>query len=60
MIDLPELKVPHPGITERPFVLYPLYECDPDLSIPGNGKVADLLSNCPLTELKKLDGHESA
>ena len=58
IIDLPELKVPHPGITERPFVLYPLYECDPDLVIPGNGKVADILTHCPHTELRKLDDHE--
>jgi 2-amino-4-hydroxy-6-hydroxymethyldihydropteridine diphosphokinase / dihydropteroate synthase len=31
------LTVPHPGITERPFVLAPLIALDPSLTIPGRG-----------------------
>ena len=31
------LKVPHPGITERAFVLTPLAALDPNLTIPGRG-----------------------
>ena len=31
------LKVPHPGITERPFVLTPLAALEPLLTIPGRG-----------------------
>ncbi len=31
------LTLPHPGLYERAFVLYPLYECTPDLILP-NGK----------------------
>ena len=38
----PELTVPHPGIVERNFVLYPLAEIAPDLVLPGLGRVADL------------------
>ena len=38
----PELTVPHPGIVERNFVLYPLAEIAPDLELPGLGRVADL------------------
>lgn len=35
VIDEPGLKVPHPGLTERAFVLYPLAELAPELGIPG-------------------------
>jgi 2-amino-4-hydroxy-6-hydroxymethyldihydropteridine diphosphokinase len=38
------LQVPHPGIPERDFVLYPLLEVAPHLSIPGLGVVRDLAS----------------
>jgi 2-amino-4-hydroxy-6-hydroxymethyldihydropteridine diphosphokinase len=36
------LTLPHPGIVERNFVLYPLAEIAPDLELPGLGRVADL------------------
>jgi len=55
IIDLPDLTVPHSGITDRAFVLYPLHEIAPDLQVPGHGALADLLSQCPLAGLKKLD-----
>nr|VFK40415.1 MAG: 2-amino-4-hydroxy-6-hydroxymethyldihydropteridinediphosphokinase [Candidatus Kentron sp. TC]VFK41893.1 MAG: 2-amino-4-hydroxy-6-hydroxymethyldihydropteridinediphosphokinase [Candidatus Kentron sp. TC] len=38
------LTVPHPALCERAFVLYPLYEIAPTLSIPGRGPVARLLA----------------
>jgi 2-amino-4-hydroxy-6-hydroxymethyldihydropteridine diphosphokinase len=38
----PELTVPHPGIVERNFVLYPLADIAPDLEIPGLGRVTEL------------------
>jgi 2-amino-4-hydroxy-6-hydroxymethyldihydropteridine diphosphokinase len=41
-VDLPELRVPHPRLHERAFVLYPLAELAPDLWIPGHGRVAAL------------------
>jgi len=37
------LIVPHPGLCQRAFVLYPLYEIAPDLEIPGYGPLAQLL-----------------
>ncbi len=38
IIDLPELKIPHPLITERDFVYIPLLEIAPNLVHPVNGK----------------------
>jgi 2-amino-4-hydroxy-6-hydroxymethyldihydropteridine diphosphokinase len=38
----PVLTLPHPGIVERNFVLYPLAEIAPDLELPGLGRVAEL------------------
>ncbi|MGA0055260.1 MAG: 2-amino-4-hydroxy-6-hydroxymethyldihydropteridine diphosphokinase [Steroidobacteraceae bacterium] len=36
------LRLPHPGIPERDFVLYPLRDVAADLQIPGLGRVRDL------------------
>jgi 2-amino-4-hydroxy-6-hydroxymethyldihydropteridine diphosphokinase len=38
----PELTLPHPGIVERNFVLYPLSDVAPDLELPGVGRVTEL------------------
>jgi 2-amino-4-hydroxy-6-hydroxymethyldihydropteridine diphosphokinase len=42
-IDEPGLTVPHPGVSTRNFVLYPLADIAPSLVIPGHGIVSDLL-----------------
>jgi 2-amino-4-hydroxy-6-hydroxymethyldihydropteridine diphosphokinase len=42
-VDDERLTLPHPHIAERAFVLLPLNELAPDLEIPGQGRVADLL-----------------
>jgi 2-amino-4-hydroxy-6-hydroxymethyldihydropteridine diphosphokinase len=36
------LTLPHPGIVERNFVLYPLAAVAPDLELPGLGRVSEL------------------
>ena len=38
----PTLTLPHPGIVERNFVLYPLFDIAPDLELPGLGRVTEL------------------
>ena len=43
-IDEPGLTVPHPRLHERRFALEPLLDLDPELAIPGRGRVADLLA----------------
>jgi 2-amino-4-hydroxy-6-hydroxymethyldihydropteridine diphosphokinase len=37
-----DLHIPHPGVPTRNFVLYPLLDIAPELSIPGHGRVRDL------------------
>ena len=37
-----ELTLPHPGLGERDFVLYPLADIAPDLDVPGLGRVVRL------------------
>lgn len=50
----PDLVVPHPGVPERVFVLYPLGELAPDLEIPGYERVAYLLEQLSCDGLEAL------
>lgn len=54
IIELPDLIVPHYGLAERAFVLYPLQEIAPAIQVPGKGEIADLVSLCPLAGLEKI------
>ncbi len=42
-LDDPGLTLPHPRASERAFVLLPLSDLAPDLLLPGQGRVAELL-----------------
>ncbi len=53
-IETVRLRVPHPGIAERNFVLQPLAEIAPTLEIPALGAVRELLLQCPNAGLKRL------
>ncbi len=50
--EAPGLQLPHPGLHQRNFVLYPLAEIAPTLWVPGHGRVARLL------EVVRSDGIE--
>jgi 2-amino-4-hydroxy-6-hydroxymethyldihydropteridine diphosphokinase len=43
-VDEPGLRVPHPRLHERRFALEPLAELEPELAIPGLGKVSEMLT----------------
>jgi 2-amino-4-hydroxy-6-hydroxymethyldihydropteridine diphosphokinase len=44
-IDEPGLTVPHPRLAERRFILEPLQELDPELTLPDGRRVAHLLAD---------------
>jgi 2-amino-4-hydroxy-6-hydroxymethyldihydropteridine diphosphokinase len=44
VVDEPGLRVPHPLLHERKFALEPLAELEPDLDVPGLGKVSEALA----------------
>lgn len=49
------LTLPHPGLAERDFVLYPLQEIAPTLIVPGLGALDLLVGNCPAKGLSKYE-----
>ena len=44
VLDEPGLRIPHARLHERRFALEPLAELEPELEIPGLGRVGDLLA----------------
>jgi len=44
IFDHPRLRVPHPSMHKRAFVLIPLYEINPQIIIPGTGKIQMLMA----------------
>ncbi len=46
VINTTRLSVPHPGLSERPFVLVPLAEVAPELRLPDGRSVAELAAAC--------------
>lgn len=48
------LTVPHAELAHRDFVLQPLLDLNPDLTLPDGQRVSDLLQQCPGNQLRKL------
>jgi 2-amino-4-hydroxy-6-hydroxymethyldihydropteridine diphosphokinase len=59
IIDEPGLTLPHPGVSTRNFVLYPLADIAPSLAIPGHGKVSELLRRAGDDGISVLQQHEN-
>ena len=55
IINEVRLIVPHPGMAVREFVLYPLYQIDPQLVLPDGQRLKDQVARCPLRGLQRLD-----
>jgi len=53
-IDEPDLKIPHPGIAERNFVLFPMREIAPQLHIPGRGLLRNLVAESDGSTLERI------
>ena len=54
VLDSPRLTLPHPRMHERAFVLRPLLELDPEISVPGKGKASALLSACGPQKIERI------
>lgn len=58
IINLEELKVPHPYLMQRLFVLIPLREIAPELEFPDGSKIMEVLNrltdSAELSDIRKL------
>jgi 2-amino-4-hydroxy-6-hydroxymethyldihydropteridine diphosphokinase len=54
-----ELTLPHPGLTTRAFVLYPLADFAPDVEVPGLGTIRELARRTSSRELEILPSSRS-
>lgn len=48
------LSIPHKNVSERAFVLQPLLDINPDISIPQKGFAKDLIKDCLYKYIKKI------
>ncbi len=53
-IDQEGLKLPHPGIRDRPFVIKPLLDIAADISVPGLGRLRESVKVTTFTDLKPI------
>jgi 2-amino-4-hydroxy-6-hydroxymethyldihydropteridine diphosphokinase len=53
-LDEPDLHIPHRGMPERNFVLYPLADLAPELVLPRYGALKPLLARCSSEGLRRL------
>ena len=52
-LDLPQLTLPHPGIRERAFVLYPLADLNPERLLDGSS-VREWLTRCDTSGITRI------
>jgi len=54
-INHPRLTVPHYGLKQRPFVIYPLADLDANLVLPDGTTIIELLETCSSEGIRKID-----
>ena len=54
-ISSSRLSVPHPEMQNRAFVLVPLAELSPELTLPNSTSLRQLLNQCPIDDLTCLE-----
>ncbi|MBN4080527.1 2-amino-4-hydroxy-6-hydroxymethyldihydropteridine diphosphokinase [Beggiatoa alba] len=58
ILETERLSIPHIELIRRDFVVYPLYDINPALAIPGHGKLVDILSNFSKVNLVFLEHYD--
>lgn len=58
VIDEPDLTIPHPGLTRRNFVVYPLLSIAPDLVLPDGRRLDEVASGLNLEGLEKMEDRQ--
>jgi 2-amino-4-hydroxy-6-hydroxymethyldihydropteridine diphosphokinase len=53
-MSAPGLKIPHPRLHERAFVLAPLVEISPDVEIPGRGAAKPLMDSTKGQKIERI------
>lgn len=53
-INSEALTVPHPEMQNRNFVLFPLYDLAPSLTLPNGSELADLVKHCDASDLQPI------
>lgn len=53
-IDDETLTIPHYGLTEREFVVYPILDIDSELVLPCGTKLQDVATNLPFNDMKAI------
>ena len=52
-----KLTIPHPRMTQRAFVMYPLMEIAQHCVIPGHGKISQLITACSDQKIERLSNY---
>jgi 2-amino-4-hydroxy-6-hydroxymethyldihydropteridine diphosphokinase len=55
IVDEADLQLPHPRLAERAFVLVPWSDVDPDFTVPGHGRVADLRAGVGMRGVRRVE-----
>ncbi|MEZ5672694.1 MAG: 2-amino-4-hydroxy-6-hydroxymethyldihydropteridine diphosphokinase [Thiotrichaceae bacterium] len=51
----PHLTLPHPAMLQRAFVLFPLYECNPNLLLPNGLALSDVITHSIADDLIRIN-----